>query len=321
MNNIFKNKEHQTFFDKNGFVLIDTTVLNENTIKSLLDLQTKISDNNVQKIDKDFFVGMEHPDKNLVCIINTTICNILKPILDNFTIDYRPFLSNFITKPPNRNSKILPHQDWTFTEDEEIQSTLTCWIPLVDTNLENGCLGLLKGSHLFLNNIRFSPPVSNIQSPLSNHSDWILPYFEWLPMKAGSILFFDYRIFHTSLPNISTDNRIAIGSWLVHKNSTFCHYYINPNNQNELLKYKVDEEFYINYDNFILSQMFQNNQLIIDYEIVERVPVDKNIIYKKQLMKLIKSSGSKFKDLPKSLMLQKDKFDRLKYLFNRILSI
>ncbi|MEZ5054300.1 MAG: phytanoyl-CoA dioxygenase family protein [Chitinophagales bacterium] len=217
MNKVFLDTDYQHFFEKNGFLLINKQIINDELLSEFCAIRNLLNSEKIDRIQKDFFVGLEHPDKQKVEQINFEINNRIAPILNDFIIDYSPFLSSFISKQPNKDADVFPHQDWSFTDDENLNYAITCWIPLQDTTVDNGCMGLIKGSHLFFNNIRFSPPVATHPSPMSKHKSWILPYFQWLPMVAGSILFFDYRIFHASLPNISNSERLAIGCWLVHK--------------------------------------------------------------------------------------------------------
>jgi hypothetical protein len=48
------------------------------------------------------------------------------------------------------------------------------------------------------------------------------------------------------------------------------HYYLKPDgNKNTILKYNVDEDFFLKYDNSRLSQMYENGEVITDYEVSE----------------------------------------------------
>lgn len=292
---LFLNKEIELFFKIHGYFKLENVILDKNEIDELLELKNTMLVSIVNdKINKDFFVGLEHPNKMLVRNVSNKIISIISNKINPYLMDYKPFLASFIIKQPIQTvGDIFPHQDWTFVEDETSYTPLTCWIPLSDVNIDNGCLGVIKGSHNFLNNIRHSPPTTNAPSPLAKHTKNLIPYFKWMPMKAGEVLFFDYRIFHASLSNISNFERTAIGIWYAHNNAEFRHYYLKPNTNNLLLKYKVDADFYIKYDNLILSKMYNNNKVIEDYEILETIKIIDNQISSSKLMKMLKKAGNK----------------------------
>jgi ectoine hydroxylase-related dioxygenase (phytanoyl-CoA dioxygenase family) len=318
MSVLFLNNKDESFFKIHGYLKLDNVILNQNEIKELLELKESMLISDVKnKIEKGFFVGMEHPDKVLVKKISEKIINTISEKLNHSIINYKPFLANFIIKESNKNAKIFPHQDWTFVEDEINNHAVTCWIPLVDVNMDNGCIGVIKGSHKFLNNIRYSPPVAGAPSPLANHSDKLIPYFEWIPMRAGEVLFFDYRIFHASITNSINNDRTAIGVWFANNNAEFRHYYLKPKTTNILLKYKVDADFYIKYDNVILSNLYLEGKIIDDYEMLEEILIEDAEISWKKMQKLTTQAGNIFSNivLEKNMYLKKSKF---KYYLKKI---
>jgi hypothetical protein len=96
----------------------------------------------------------------------------------------------------------------------------------------------------------------------------IFPYLKTLEMKAGETLFFDNRTFHASPPNTTNQIRLAAGVGITQKDANLIHYYLKPDgNKNTILKYNVDEDFFLKYDNARLSQMYENGEVITDYEV------------------------------------------------------
>ena len=300
MQPLFRNKDDQRFFEKNGFLKLKHQFLNDAEIKKLSDLFYGY-DNKVES-NRGFYVGMEYKDKSKVKTIMQKIVELVQPKLAALFFNYKPFIANYIVKYPDTSGVLLPHQDWTFIEDEVNNYAVTCWIPLVDVGMENGCVGVIRGSHKFLNSVRPSPSVSNTVSPLVKHSQSLLPYFEWIPMNKGEILLFDYRIFHASLPNTTDAVRPAIGIWMAENDAKFCHYYSKPGVDNVLLKYKVDEEFYIKYDNNILSEMYLQGKVIEDYEISEEINFSFKEISNKEMIEKVTAAGNVKKDIPASIL-------------------
>ena len=59
---------------------------------------------------------------------------------------------NFRAKLPRQQGTVIPwHQDLAYLVPEDADDTLVvnAWIPLVPTDIENGCLQLIKGTHQF----------------------------------------------------------------------------------------------------------------------------------------------------------------------------
>lgn len=295
MNTFFINTEYQNFFNENGYIIVKLDSINDFVIQKLKSINQLYNHSSIKiETNRGFYLGMDHPDKKLVKEILTSIDNLVFPLLKPIINNFIPFISNFIIKEPDKEGVILPHQDWTFIEDEVNNIAITCWIPLDDVDTNNGCMGVIKKSHTFFKSVRASPPVPFKSSPLSGYDEVVFPYFEWLPMKAGEILFFDYRIIHASLPNCSTLDRVAVGMWFAKDNASFCHYYFKPGPEKKLLKYKVNRDFFIKYDNKTLSALYADNKIIEDYEIVDEIKFIHESTTKQELIQKIEDAGNIF---------------------------
>jgi len=229
MQPLFSSPEHQAFFETNGYLKINA--LDEKDIKELKDF---LFESGIKKVtDYGFYVGMDHENKALVATMMDKISSIAMPKLNPFLKDYQLITASYVIKDPNPKGVVPPHQDWTFVEDETRHCSVTCWIALVDTNMENGCMGVIKGSHKFLNSVRPSPSPQ-VPSPLAKHMFSMFPYFELLPMKAGEALIFDNRTFHSSPPNITNEPRLAVGLSFTQKEAQLRHYYCKPGTKDTL---------------------------------------------------------------------------------------
>lgn len=287
MQPLFTNVEHQSYFEKNGFIKLNA--LDANDIQTLTDFlfQSGIK----KETDYGFYVGMDHEDKKLVSTMMQKIEQIAMPKLAPYLKDYQLITASYVIKDTNTKGVVPPHQDWTFVEDETQHCSVTCWIALVDTNMENGCMGVIKGSHKFLNNVRPSPSPQ-VPSPLAKHMFSMFPYFELLPMKAGEALIFDNRTFHASPPNITAMPRIAVGLSFTQKDASLCHYYCKPGTKDTLLKYKIDPVFFMKYDNGTLSKMYDAGKVIQDYELIGEEKYVFEELSKSEMKKRILNAGN-----------------------------
>jgi len=292
MQPLFANSDHQKFFEENGYLKIQA--LDE---KDIIELKNFLFESGIKKVtDYGFYVGMDHENKELVARMMEKVEAVAMPKIAPFLKDYQLITASYVIKDPNPKGVVPPHQDWTFVEDEAQHCSVTCWIPLVDTNMENGCLGLIKGSHKFFNSVRPSPSPQ-VPSPLAKHMFGIFPYMQLMEMKAGEALIFDNRTFHSSPPNITNEPRLAIGMSFTQKNAKLRHYYLKPGTKDRLLKYAINPVFFTKYDNGLLSRMYENKEIISDYECIDELPFVWDDLSKEEIKRRIETAGNTYNTL------------------------
>lgn len=292
MQPLFKDEKDQQQFEKNGFLKIP--VLAQHDIQQLVNF---LYESGIKKeTDYGFYVGMDHENKTLVKKMMDTISEIALPKISPFLKDYQLTTASFVIKDVNKIGVVPPHQDWTFVEDEVQHCSVTCWIPLVDVDMQNGCIGVIKGSHKFFDSVRPSPSPQ-VPSPLAKHLFSIFPYFTLIPMQAGEALIFDNRTFHASPPNISNQPRLAIGLGFTQKDAKLVHYYLKPTTKDTLLKYKIDSSFFLKYDNGLLSKMYDAGKIIEDFELLEEVKFTWQDLSKKEMKQKVLAAGNVYNEV------------------------
>lgn len=291
MKPIFKNPEHQSFFENEGYLVLP--LLNETEVEDLKNYYYSLG--LIDEKGFGFHVSMDSLDEAKCKEVKEKVWSVILPKMDEFVENYKPFVASYVVKETNPKGVVPAHQDWSFVDkEEEGYCSVTCWTTLVDTNLDNGCMGVIKGSRNMMSNHRPSPsPQTPV--PLSEHMFSIFPYLTTLEMKAGEVLFFDNRTFHASPPNTTDGLRLAAGVGITQKDAQLVHYYLKPDgNKNTLLKYKVDEDFFLKYDNARLAKMYDEGKVIEDYELVEEVPYKYDDYSSEELVALIKEAGNEF---------------------------
>lgn len=286
---LFKDPELQELFEKNGFVKIPA--LEQEQIDQLIELHKEL--NLKDEKGYGFHVGMDNADKQLVTNMVNRIKEVAMPKVEGSLTGAQVFTASFVIKEPNPQGVVPPHQDWSFVEDEKRHCSVTCWIPLQDVNMENGCIGVIKGSNRFFTNVRPSPSPQ-VETPLKNHMYTIFPYLELLEMKAGEALIFDNRTFHASPPNTTDSPRLAVGLGFTQAEAEIRHYYLKPGTDDTLLKYKIDPEFFLKYDNLGLSKMYDAGKNIEGYELLGELKYEWENLSESEIRELIESAGNKF---------------------------
>ncbi|MGK0390709.1 MAG: hypothetical protein ACI94Y_003469 [Maribacter sp.] len=284
---LFKDEALQKEFEENGFVIVDA--LEEEQINTLKEFYK--STGLFDEKGYGFHVSMDNTDKKLVNSIIDKIYDVALPSVLPHFVNAKPYIASYVVKDPNPQGVVPVHQDWTFVEAEESHNSLTVWIPLVDVNMENGALGAIKGSHKFFDHVRPSPSPQ-VRTLLQEHLFTIFPYMNILEIKAGQAIVFDNRTFHASPPNVTEETRLAVGIGITQAESQLCHYSLNPNNDKELLKFKVDETFFREYDNSRLSRMYDNKEVIQDFEHVDTVAYEISEMSAADMVKMIQDAGN-----------------------------
>lgn len=263
MKTIFKNQERQSFFEREGYTTFP--LLNQDEVKTLLNLYQSLDLESSKR--QGFHVVMDNGNKEMVRQVRDKIWQITLPRFDEHLQDYKSHVATFAIKEVGNTGITPPHADWSFVDkEEEGYFSTSCWIALMDMTPENGCMSVVRGgSHKLLNNYRPSPSPQ-IPVPLGSLAFDIFPYTQTIEMKAGDVLIFDNRTFHASPPNTSSAVRVAAGVGITQKDAQLVHYYVKPDGSlKNLLKYNVDEDFYMKYSNSDLSKLYDEGKLIDGY--------------------------------------------------------
>lgn len=134
--------------------------------------------------------------------LHENITGILRGILGD---DIKMFRNSLLMKPPSVGSAKGWHQDSPYWSIEPM-ALCSCWFPLDDATLENGCMVVLPGGH----RLGALPHVSVTDDFVIDPASIDLSKGIAVPMKAGSGLFFHSLIPHYTAPNRSAAWRRAI---------------------------------------------------------------------------------------------------------------
>ena len=150
----------------------------------------------------------------------------------------------FLAKKPSATSELSSHQDSSHT-DERHYPSVYAWVALCDTNISNGAMHVLPGSHLWGNRFR----SLNVPWLFSGFQKMMTPFLKAIPMRAGEVLFFDSASIHYSSSNRSNEIRPAINFYIKPKEALFLHHFVDeqtPDGKVEV--YNVDIDFFYNHD-------------------------------------------------------------------------
>lgn len=252
---IFKDPSLQNHFDEKGFIKIP--LLNKDEVEKLMMYYHHTK----KEIPSGygFHISLDDNSSDEVKGIFETLFSTLMPKLEPLLDNCKAFTASYVIKEPGLENIVPPHQDWTFVDEREFCSA-TVWVPLMDVTMGNGALGVIPGSHKFFDYPRSSPSPQS-KSPLADHIFTIFPYIQMIEMKAGEALIFNNRTIHASPPNTTDQPRIAAGIGITQNEAQLIHCYQLPGEIPEKLEiYDVEKEFFTNYNNKRLSDLYENGR-------------------------------------------------------------
>jgi hypothetical protein len=241
MYSVFRDPVLQKQFEQKGYVLL-SSLLNAEEIKTLNGLFAKFRNEYSGAFHTSHFSTDEIYKKQVHDTIAELVFPKASPLLNSFS----PIFGNFMIKNSDPENFMPLHADWTYVDEQQFCSA-AIWIPLVDVDAENGCLGVIEGSHKVTNAIR-GPLLQ--QSSFQRDKDWAARFGKLLPMNAGDAIIYNHSLLHYSPPNKTKVARPALNLSIVPDTAPWLHY-CKPQGANEIEMYSVpDSSFYIRYNNF-----------------------------------------------------------------------
>jgi hypothetical protein len=212
MKQTFNDKKLEQKFNQNGYILIDGPK-NINFSKIVRDLnslhpsdhykgnqKTKIGS---QTFHVTFFDSEKKYKEEIYNYVQILFLDFVKQVFTN----HKCSQANVFLKLP-KTGFVHPHQNLTIVNEKKFKS-VSCWMPLQDTNLENGTLCLIPSSHLHFEKYRNShiywPYIDFFRNGEGRH------YFKPINVRAGQVLIIDDRLVH-----FTPENKSKIDRWVLH---------------------------------------------------------------------------------------------------------
>jgi len=200
---------------KASFMDLGFLVFQKKTLPFIEQLERVCSKFVVNKEQTFQYSMMEHTfEKNRS--LHKELNQILQPLYNQLFENYSTYNGSLLVKPGLYGSEMNLHQDWTFTDEKEF-SPCTIWIPLQDTNEQNGCLFFIPKSHHFFDNFR-----SHHYETARISKAYFLEVNN-LTVEKGDLVIFHPALFHGSFSNETSTPRIAISMTIMDKSAPFIH--------------------------------------------------------------------------------------------------
>lgn len=231
-NSILKDAIVGKKIEQDGWALLD--FCNQETIEAL---NKKFSELLPLFNEMPLIITLLHQHRTVTQRVHDTILSELNTDLDKHFGNYKIPIAHFFVKTKS-SPPVGLHQDPMIT-DQAIQPSYGLWVPLIDTDENNGTLTVLDGSH------RWFHPFQADTVPISIGEIWerLIPECTVLRLKKGQAVLMDNRLAHYSYPVLTNEIRPAVIIKLTHIDNT---YYTLYKNDRGISLIKNNENFYLN---------------------------------------------------------------------------
>lgn len=256
---LFKDPLVQKKFEEVGIVKL--SLLSHNQV-SVLSEFVKSNTPILELANKYGFIqGVCIKDRPVKLELDSFIRELITPLCKQHLTGFKALIYTALAKAPGNNSELDLHQDWSLV-DESKYCSISLWIPLIDSVIENGAVHVLKGSHKkYLN-----PRGGSIPSISFSDKEVLKKKMIPMEMKAGEAIFFDQRLLHYSPNNKCENTRISIISSLVPEEAEVYQYYQPESGALEV--YRMTDDFFMNYDDFVVEKELRPKGIkVTDFEI------------------------------------------------------
>ncbi len=268
MDNVFTHPQHQEAFKKDGYVVIPN-LLSSAEVGKLLTAYQNLEHHNPIGFHRTY----DNPDTGYKTQLSQAINEVVSPPAQALLCEYQYFLASYMVKEPGSDTAFELHQNWNFVDESRHQSVVL-WIPLVDTNEQNGTMYVVKGSNRLLPTYRGGPFIPSV-------FENILPYIKNnyltpIRLKAGDALILDDALLHYTSPNLSGQTRYAIAQVMIPRQANPIYYYLPEPTGSELHVFEIDMDFYLYYNNRYPKGEYPHDMKHIATIPYQHRPMDKN---------------------------------------------
>lgn len=288
---VFKESKVQQQFEEEGFYRLP--LLSKEDREVLLSYFESFSaQRSVENTNYGMYVSLDEEDKELKAEVISRLREVLVPRLEEHLQNFKVHLGGFLVKQPEPYRYTYPHQDWTFVDvDRPEDFSATIWISMFDLDPDTGSLGFIKGSHRFMKDPVGSPSPA-VKTLTQGHEPALFQYLQFPTCHAGDALVFNNKCVHAANPNSGDFPRLAVGIGITPKEAPIYHYFLKPGTTDRLLKLKVEEDFFLEYTNDKLLQLYHNDEIPSSCEVVDELYLSPDRFTTEELLEQVVKAGN-----------------------------
>jgi hypothetical protein len=232
----FREENMQHLLDNQGYFVVP--LLSAFEVDNLIAFHSE-----APKQDGAFTATAHLEETSIRQSISNKLKNAIDPYLNDLVQGANVLGASFVVKSSGHNEMLQPHQDWNIV-DERYYRSYNIWIPLRNTNIENGAVMVMPKSHKWITTIRHQ----SIPCAFREVYNELIQHMITLEIPAGHALIYDHALIHASHANVSNESRIAIAAGMKSQEADMFFYW----NENGVVEvYNADENHYMEENIFV----------------------------------------------------------------------
>ena len=237
---LFKDLTLEKEFEQEGFVVLPE-FLNNHQIEAA---STLYNQTHLQMIQAPMWHTLYSNDFDIKQKVRIALEKICLPAIQEVYRHNCIGSGYFMIKNHGADSASKPHQDPSFIDYNKYNSG-TIWIPLTDINTTNGYMYIYNKSHH-----NFTSPIAYFQKQaIEEKYEEIKKACTPIFIKKGDALFFNHRVIHGSVPNLSGTARPVIAYSIFPNEAQLYFPYLKKRwLGDEIRYYEIDSNFFSMHD-------------------------------------------------------------------------
>jgi len=194
-------------YKKNGYHLLHKQLLDANNLEALTQIFEEHLAEKGAKLSDELDTPHFRDPRLLKFLLHKDVLELVQDIIGpNIGL----FSSHFISKDPHVGRRTPWHEDSSYWKGkfDSFDGIVTIWLAIDDSNLANGCLGVIPGTHI--NGFSEYEGVDTQSNTFS--TEIVKGSFDeskvvWFEIKRGECSLHDARIIHGANANTSSTRR------------------------------------------------------------------------------------------------------------------
>jgi chlorinating enzyme len=200
-----KNQIEQ--YHENGYTLYKKPVFESNELKELTNIFEDHLAQKGKKLSDELDTPHFRDERLFKFLMHKKVLDIIEGILGpNFGL----WSSHFISKEPFTGRRTPWHEDSAYWKGkfDRLDRIVTLWLAIDDSKLENGCMGVIPGSHKNgFSDYEAVDRKNNTFTEEIRQGTFDEEKVVWFELNRGECSLHDARIIHGAGPNQSPDRR------------------------------------------------------------------------------------------------------------------
>ncbi len=202
------SSDQKKHYVENGYLLYKKQLFDSRELERLYGIFQEHLHEKGDKLSDELDTPHFRDSRLFEFLMHDKVLDIVEDILGS---DFGLWSSHFISKEPFKGRRTPWHEDSAYWEGkfDRLDKIVTLWLALDDSTLENGCMGVIPGTHTngFSDYEKVNDISRNTFTEEIKDSKFDKNQVIWFELKKGECSLHDARIIHGANANRSPKRR------------------------------------------------------------------------------------------------------------------